>query len=58
MSNSICKMFLDLASDVEASRFEPVALVLCAVLFAHVSAAVGAVFYRQYLAVGAYCAPY
>jgi len=32
--------------------------VLCAVLFAQVSAAVGAVLYCEYLAVGAYCAPY
>jgi hypothetical protein len=40
------------------SGFEPVAFVLCAVLFAQVSAAVGAVLYCEYLAVGAYCAPY
>ena len=47
-----------LAGDIEASGFEPVAFVLCAVLFAQVSAAVGTVLYCQYLAVGAYCAPY
>jgi hypothetical protein len=40
------------------SGFESVAFVLCAVLFAQVSAAVGAVLYCEYLAVGAYCAPY
>jgi len=47
-----------LAGYVEASSFEPVAFVLRTVLFAQVSAAVGTVLYRQYLAVGAYCAPY
>jgi len=46
------------ARDIEASGFEPVAFVLRAVLFAQVSTAVGTVFYCQYLAVGAYCAPY
>jgi hypothetical protein len=34
-----------LAGDFEASGFEPVAFVLSAVLFAQVSATVGAVFY-------------
>jgi hypothetical protein len=46
-----------LAGYFEASGFEPVAFVLCAVLFAQVSAAVGAVLYCEYLAVGAYRPP-
>ncbi len=46
-----------LAGHIEASGFEPVAFVLCAVLFAHVSAAVGAVLYCEYLAVCAYRSP-
>jgi hypothetical protein len=41
-----------------ASGFETVAFVLRAVLLAQVSAAVGAVLYCEYLAVGAYRAPY
>jgi len=47
-----------LAGYFVVSGFEPVAFVLCAVFFAQVSAAVGAVLYCEYLAVGAYCAPY
>jgi hypothetical protein len=47
-----------LARDIEASGFEPVAIVLAAVLFAQVSGAVWTVLYRHDLAVVAYCAPY
>ncbi len=49
---------MSLAGDFEASGFEPVAFVLRAVLFAQVSAAVGAVLYSENLAVGAYRSPY
>jgi len=49
---------MSLAGDFEASGFEPVAFVLRAVLFAQVSAAVGAVLYSENLAVGTYRSPY
>jgi hypothetical protein len=47
-----------LASNFEASGFEPVTFVLSAVLLAQVSAAVRTVLYCEYLAVVAYDAPY
>jgi hypothetical protein len=52
------EIFLWLACDFEVSGFELVAFVLRAVPLAQISAAMRAVLYCQYLAVGAYCAPY
>jgi hypothetical protein len=46
------------AGDVKTPGFEPVAVVLTAVLFAQVSAAVGTVLHSHDLAIVAYRAPY